>query len=75
MESPTMVESTTVTVGLDAHAHSVRRLAAVSADELVEKRTLPLDEQQSVNQITKPLSFHSRYSCASAHGRSESHRV
>ncbi len=39
-----MFESTTVTVGLDVHAHSIR-LAAVRADELLEERTLPYDEQ------------------------------
>jgi transposase len=40
-----MVESTTVTVGLDVHARSIR-LAAVRADELLEERTLPYDEEQ-----------------------------
>jgi transposase len=40
-----MVESRTVTVGLDVHARSVR-LAAVRADELLEERTLPYDEEQ-----------------------------
>jgi transposase len=39
-----MTESTTVTVGLDVHARSIR-LAAVRADELVEERTLPYDEE------------------------------
>ena len=39
-----MVESTTVTVGLDVHARSIR-VAAVRADELLEERTLPCDEQ------------------------------
>src|SRR3954451_14643467 len=38
-----MSESTTVTVGLDGHARSIR-LAAVRADELLEERTLPYDE-------------------------------
>src|SRR6266700_2127457 len=38
-----MSESTTVTVGLDVHARSIR-LAAVRADELLEERTLPYDE-------------------------------
>src|SRR5436189_702134 len=38
-----MVESRTVTVGLDVHARSIR-LAAVRADELLEERTLPYDE-------------------------------
>jgi transposase len=36
--------TTTVTVGLDVHARSVR-LAAVRADELLEERTLPNDEE------------------------------
>jgi transposase len=40
-----MVESRTVTVGLDVHARSIR-LAAVCADELLEERTLPYDEEQ-----------------------------
>jgi hypothetical protein len=39
-----MSESTTVTVGLDVHARSVR-LAAVRADELLEERTLGYDEE------------------------------
>src|SRR5881397_172591 len=39
-----MSESMTVTVGMDVHARSVR-LAAVRAEELVEERTLPYDEQ------------------------------
>ena len=38
-----MVESTTVTVGLDVHARSI--VAAVRADELLEERTLPYDEE------------------------------
>jgi transposase len=38
-----MDDSTTVTVGLDVHARSIR-LAAVRADELLEERTLPYDE-------------------------------
>src|ERR671937_245088 len=37
-----MSESTTVTVGLDVHARSIR-LAAVRADELLEEQTLPHD--------------------------------
>jgi transposase len=40
-----MSESTTVTVGLDVHARSIR-LAAVRADELLEEQTLPHDEQR-----------------------------
>src|SRR5437667_6435248 len=36
--------TTTVTVGLDVHARSVR-LAAVRAEELLEERTLPYDEE------------------------------
>src|SRR6266446_6862926 len=39
-----MNESTTVTVGLDVHARSIR-LAAVRADELLEERTLPYDAE------------------------------
>src|SRR5438876_9608507 len=39
-----MVECTTVTVGLDVHARSIR-LAAVRADQLLEERTLPYDEE------------------------------
>jgi transposase len=39
-----MNESTTVTVGLDVHASSIR-LAAIRADELLEERTLPYDEE------------------------------
>lgn len=39
-----MNESTTVTVGLDVHAHSIR-LAAVRANELLEERALPYDEE------------------------------
>ncbi len=35
---------TTVTVGLDVHARSIR-LTAVRADELLEERTLPYDEE------------------------------
>src|SRR5262245_16237029 len=40
-----MIESTTVTVGLDVHARSIR-FAAVRADELLDERTLPFDEEQ-----------------------------
>src|SRR5919204_6382152 len=39
-----MVESTTVTVGLDVHASSVR-LAAVRDDELLDERTLPYEHE------------------------------
>src|SRR6266498_2718673 len=39
-----MYDSTTVAVGLDVHARSIR-LAAVRADELLEERTLPYDEE------------------------------
>src|SRR3990172_6485075 len=39
-----MNESTTVTVGLDVHARSIR-LAAVRADELLCERTLPYQEE------------------------------
>jgi transposase len=37
--------TTTVTVGLDVHARSIR-LAAVRSDKLLEERTLPYDEEQ-----------------------------
>ena len=39
-----MYDSTTVTVGLDVHARSIR-LAAVRGDELLEERTLAYDEE------------------------------
>src|ERR671937_2534076 len=39
-----MDESTTVTVGLDVHARSIR-VAAVRADGLLEERTLAYDEE------------------------------
>ena len=39
-----MYDSTTVAVGLDVHARSIR-LAAVRADELLEERSLPYDEE------------------------------
>lgn len=39
-----MSESRKVAVGLDVHASSVR-LAAVCAEELLEERTLPYDEE------------------------------
>jgi transposase len=40
-----MSEFMTVTVGLDVHARSIR-LAAVRAEELLEERTLPYDEEE-----------------------------
>src|SRR5262249_17876722 len=40
-----MSESTTVTVGLDVHARSIR-LAALRADELLEEQTLPFDAER-----------------------------
>jgi transposase len=43
--------TTTVTVGLDVHARSIR-LAAVRADELLEERTLPYDEE-AVAQVLR----------------------
>ena len=47
-----MYDSTmTVTVGLDVHARSIR-LAAVRADELLEERTLPYDEE-AVEQLLR----------------------
>ena len=39
-----MSEFTTVSVGLDVHARSIR-VAVVCADELLEERTLPYDEE------------------------------
>src|SRR5437870_5962471 len=39
-----MYVSTTVTIGLDVHARSIR-LAAVRADQLLEERTLAYDEE------------------------------
>src|SRR6266704_5680923 len=39
-----MYDSMTVAVGMDVHARSIR-LAAVRADELLEERTLPYDEE------------------------------
>lgn len=39
-----MVESTTVTIGLDVHAGSVR-LAAIRGDELLDERTLPHEHE------------------------------
>ena len=47
-----MSESTTVTVGLDVHARSIR-LAAVRADELLEERTLPYDEEAVVRLLRR----------------------
>ena len=48
-----MSESMTVTVGLDVHARSIR-LAALRADELLEERTLPYDEE-AVERAAAPL--------------------
>src|SRR4051812_8351012 len=45
-----MIESTTVTVGLDVHARSIR-LGAVRAEELLEERTLPYDEEAVVRLL------------------------
>lgn len=46
-----MRESTTVTVGLDVHASSVR-LAAIRGDELLDERTLPY-EHEAVERAVK----------------------
>ena len=46
-----MNESTTATVGPDVHASSIR-LASVRADELVEERTLPDDEEAVAGAAT-----------------------
>ena len=53
-----MHESTTVTVGLDVHARSIR-LAALRADELLEERTLPYDEEA----VERALQRWSRVRC------------
>jgi transposase len=47
-----MNESTTVTVGLDVHARSIR-LAAVHADELLDERTLPNDHEAVVRALER----------------------
>ena len=44
---------TAVAVGLDVHARSIR-VAAVRADELLEERTLPYNEEQ-VERFVAPL--------------------
>lgn len=44
--------SVTVHVGLDVHAASIR-LAAVSADELVDERTLPCDPEAVVRAVSR----------------------
>ncbi len=46
-----MSESTTVTIGLDVHASTVR-LAAVREDELLEERTLPY-EHEAVERVLR----------------------
>jgi transposase len=48
-----MIESATVTVGLDVHARSIR-LAALRADELLEERTLPYGEE-AVERLLRRL--------------------
>ena len=45
-----MIEFTTVSVGLDVHARSIR-LAAVRAEQLLEERTLPYDEEAVVRLL------------------------
>ncbi len=47
-----MSESMTVAVGLDVHARSIR-LAAVRADELLDERTLPYDEEAVVGALRR----------------------
>ncbi len=47
-----MHDSTAVSVGLDVHARSIR-LAALRADELVEERTLPYDEQEVAGLLAR----------------------
>ena len=43
--------TTTVTVGLDVHARSIR-LAAIRGDQLLEERTLPYNEE-AVEQVLR----------------------
>ncbi len=52
--------TTTVAVGLDVHARSIR-LAAVRADELLEERTLPYDEEAVARLLRRWPSVHCCY--------------
>lgn len=54
--------TTTVMVGLDVHARSIR-LAAVRADELLEERTLPYDEEAGTRRAS-PSGRSRRYGAA-----------
>lgn len=47
-----MDDSTTVAVGLDVHARSIR-LAAIRGDELVEERTLPYDHEAAERALRR----------------------
>lgn len=49
MANPT---TTTVSIGLDVHAASIR-LAAVRADELLDERTLPYDHEAVARQLSR----------------------
>src|SRR5215211_7709525 len=52
--------TTTVTVGLDAHARSIR-FAAVRADELLEERTLPYEEEAVERALRRWLAMRCCY--------------
>src|SRR6266516_4085945 len=55
-----MYDSMTVAVGMDVHARSIR-LAAVRADELLEERTLPYDEEAVERVLRRWLSVRCCY--------------
>jgi hypothetical protein len=64
--------NSTVSVGLDVHAASIR-LAAVRADELLEERTLPYDHEAVERQLDRWPGARCCYECpvrfADARGR------
>jgi transposase len=55
-----MLDSRTVSAGLDVHAASIR-LAAIRADELLEERTLPYDHQAIETALRKWPAVHACY--------------
>ncbi len=59
-----MHESTTVGVGLDVHARSVRLGAARADDELLEERTLPYDEEAVERALRRWPLVRCRYEAA-----------
>ena len=64
--------TTTVTVGLDVHARSIR-LAVVRADELLEERTLAYDEERSSGGcVAGPPRRHEPAAAAKAEARTGS---